>query len=97
MQCSPYLRRPLRSYAEALADHQPDIVYQGDNTRRGRDRAANAAAHMTRAIAFEIGRIVRSPDPRIKARARVWIIDAQRARREAFKARKCYDAVLQCR
>ena len=103
---SPYLDRPLRSHAEAsaviargpyaplLADHQPDISYQGDNVRRGRDRAVMWNDFCTRQIVEALGTIAQTRDIRRKARERVWIIECQKRRRGALRDRRLYDEVM---
>ena len=106
MRNSPYLDKRLRSYAEAhaviargpyaplLADHQPDILYQGDNVRRGRKRAADKIAFLTQQIAIEVGCIAQAADERRKAKGRIWVAEAQAARRGAMRERRAYDEVM---
>ena len=85
--CSPYLRRPLRSLAEVLAerrDYQPDIVYQGDSLRRARDEAASAVLMATR--------LIREALPIVRYRG--WIFEMQKSRRHAFLAKRANEALI---
>lgn len=100
MECSPYLRRPLRSHAEAVTDisrrrdAQPDIAFQGNNLRRGHFRAKCNVSFITRQIAAANAEIRHLTDCRAKAQRRMWIAAAQVMRRKALQTLRMYDAVM---
>ncbi len=77
-----------------LRDHQPDIRFQGDGLARGLHRAAARAACLTRNIAIELQAIKAHDDPARKAAGRVWISQAQGARREALHAERAYRTLI---
>ncbi len=78
----------------ALRDHQPDIRFQGDGLARGRHRAAARVACLTRNIATELLAIKAHRDPARKAAGRVWIAQAQAARRGALQAERAYRTLI---
>ena len=67
-----------------LPNHQPDIRFQGDGLARGLHQAESRVNCLTRLVAAENWSINNGQlDERYKARSRVWIAQAQAARREA--------------
>lgn len=78
----------------ALRDYQPDIRFQGDGLARGLHRAAARVACLTRNIAIELQAIGGHEDPARKAAGRVWITQAQGARREALHAERAYRGLI---
>lgn len=78
----------------ALRDHQPDIRFQGDGLARGLHRATARVACLTRNISIELQAIKTHRDPARKAAGRVWIAQAQGARREALHAERAYRALI---
>ncbi len=78
----------------SLPDHQPDIRFQGDGLARGLHRAAARAACLSRNIAIELKAIAAAKDPARKAAGRIWIVEAQGARREALHSQHAYRALI---
>lgn len=78
----------------ALRDHQPDIRFQGDGLARGLHCAAARVACLTRNISIELQAIKAHQDPVRKAAGRVWITQAQGARREALHAERAYRGLI---
>lgn len=76
------------------ADAQPDIRHQGDGLQRGLHRAAARVACLTRNISIELQAIRAHADPARKAAGRVWIVQAQGARREALQAELAYRGLI---
>ena len=87
MNHSPAPSAPLR-------DHQPDILFQGDGLARGLVRNANRVALLTRLIRAETESIARNTDPSYKGASRVWIAQAQAARREALASERAYRGLI---
>ena len=77
-----------------LRDHQPDVLFQGDSLERGRHRALAEVDFLTRNIATELCGIARTTDAARRGAARIWILDAQRRRRNALAHAAAYRRLI---